>query len=127
LSNIGIKQRRVGSVTILDTDAQLRIGLKFGASGFSLTNAVGSLLEERQNQILLNLEGITTFDAESLGELVSTYLVVNKDGGQFKIFNLTQTLRDLLISTRLMSVFEVYENELQALKSFQGSPHETDE
>jgi anti-sigma B factor antagonist len=119
LSNIGIKQRRVGNVTILGTDAQLRISLKFGASGFSLTNAVRSLLEEGQNQILLNLEGITTFDADSLSELVSTYLAVNKDGGQFKIFNLTQPLRELLVSTRLLSVFEVYESESQALESFQ--------
>lgn len=119
MSNIGIKQRRVGNVTILDTDAKLRVGLKFGASGFSLTNVVGSLLEEKQNQILLNLEGIKAFDAESLGELVSSYLSVNKDGGQLKIFNLTQALRELLVTTKLVSVFELYESESQALESFQ--------
>ena len=122
MSNIGLKHRRIGNVTILDPDPQLRISLKFGASGFSLTNAVNSLLDDEHNQILLNLDGITAVDAEGMGELVSNYITVNKRGGQFKIFNLTQALRELMVTTKLAAVFEVYGSEAQALDSFHCVP-----
>jgi anti-sigma B factor antagonist len=121
VSNIGLKQRQVGNVTILDTNHQLRIGLRFGGSGFSLTNAVDSLLEENKKQILLNLAGVTSIDARGLGELVSTHIVVNEKGGQFKIFNLTQALLSLMSTTKLLTVFDVYDSESQALDSFTES------
>jgi anti-sigma B factor antagonist len=121
LSNIGIKQRRVGNVTILNTDGKLRIGLKFGGSGVPLTNAIDSLLAEGQSQILLNLEGVTSIDAKGLGELVSTYIEVKKKGGEFKIFNLTQMLRELMMTTKLLTVFDVYESELEAIDGFMSS------
>jgi anti-sigma B factor antagonist len=121
LSNIGIKQRRVGDVTILNTDGKLRIGLKFGGSGVPLTNAIDSLLEEGQNRILLNLEGVPSIDAKGMGELVSIYVTVKKTGGQFKISNLTQVLRELMMATKLLTVFDVYENELQAIDGFTSS------
>lgn len=118
MSNIGIKQRRVGNVTILNTDGKLRIGLKFGGSGVPLTNAIDSLLEEGQNRILLNLEGVTSIDAKGMGELVSNYVAVKKQGGEFKISNLTQMLRELMRTTKLLTVFDVYENETQAIEGF---------
>jgi anti-sigma B factor antagonist len=118
LSNIGIKQQRVGDVTVLHTDGKLRIGLKFGGSGVPLTNAIDSLLEEGQNRILLNLEGVTSIDAKGMGELVSNYVAVKKQGGQFKLSNLTQMLRELMITTKLLTVFDVYENEAQAIDGF---------
>ena len=120
VSNIGIQQRRVESVTILNTDGGVRIGLRFGASSVSLTSAVDSLLEQGQTHILLNLEGVAAIDARGLGELVSTYVVVQKSGGQFKLFNLTPMLRELMLTTKLLTVFDVYENEAQALDSFKG-------
>jgi len=118
MTNIGIKERRVDNVTILDADGKIRIGLRFGGSRVSLPKAVDSLLEEGQNQILLNLEGVASIDASGLGELVSTYVAVNKKGGQFKLFNLTQMLRELMTSTKLLTFFDVYENESQAVESF---------
>jgi len=120
VSNIGIKERRVGSVTILNTDGEIRIGLRFGGSSVSLPSAVDSLLEQGQRHILLNLEGVVSIDARGLGELVSTYVVVTKSGGQFKLFNLTQVLRELMMTTKLLTVFDVYENESQAIDSFEG-------
>ena len=81
MTNIGIKERRVGKVTILDTDDQTRVGLRFGASTVPLPKAIQSLLEEGQNQILLNLAGVAYIDASGLGELVSTYITVNESGG----------------------------------------------
>ena len=121
MNNIGIRERRVDNVIILDADGKIRIGLRFGGSSVSLPKAVDSLLEEGQNQILLNLEGVASIDANGLGELVSTYVTVNKNGGQFKLFNLTQMLRELMTKTKLMTFFDVYENESQAVESFKNA------
>jgi anti-sigma B factor antagonist len=120
VSNIGIKERRVGSVTILSADGEIRIGLRFGGSSVSLPSAVDSLLEQGQRHILLNLEGVASIDARGLGELVSSYMVVTRSGGQFKLLNLTHTLRELMMTTKLQTVFDVYESESQAVASFAG-------
>lgn len=118
MSNIGIKERRVGDVIILDTDHKIRIRLRLGGSSVSLLKAIDSLLEKGQNQILLDLGGVSSIDARGLGELVSTYVAVSKTGGQFKLFNLTQMLQQLMTTTKLLTVFDVYESESQALGSF---------
>ncbi len=118
MSDIGIRERQVGNVTILDTDGQVRIGLRFGGSSVPLSRAVDFLLEKGANQILLNLEGASTVNARVLGEIVSTYVTVNKKGGQFKLFNLKPLVRELMMTTKLMTVFDVYENESQAVDSF---------
>jgi anti-sigma B factor antagonist len=120
VSNIGIKERRVGSVTILNADGGIRIGLRFGGSSVSLPSAVDSLLEQGHHHILLNLDGVVSIDARGLGELVSTYIAVTRSGGQFKLFNLTQMLRELMRATKLLTVFDVYENEFQAIDSFKA-------
>jgi len=120
MTNIGIKERRVGKVTILDTDGQARVGLRFGASTVPLPKAIQSLLEEGQNQILLNLAGVACIDASGLGELVSTYITVNENGGQIKLVNLTQRVSELMTSTKLLCVFDTYETELEALDSFEN-------
>ncbi len=118
MSDIGIRERHVGNVTILDTDGQVRIGLRFGGSSVPLSKAVDSLLEKGANQILLNLEGASSVNAGGLGEIVSTYVAVNKDGGQFKLLNLKPLVRELMMTTRLLTIFDVYENESQAVESF---------
>jgi len=118
LNNLGIKQRRVGSVTILDADHILRISLKFGISGVSLERAVDSLLTLGQHQILLNLNGIRMIGAKGLGELVSIYGKVFNDGGQFKLLNLTPPVRQLISATNLSEVFDFYESEQDAIESF---------
>ena len=120
MSNLGIKERRVGSVTILSADGEIRIGLRFGGSSVSLPSAVDSLLEQGQRHILLNLEGVGSIDARGLGELVSSYMVVTRSGGQFKLLNLTHMLRELMVTTKLQTVFDVYETESQAVASFAG-------
>src|SRR5260370_27361939 len=120
VSNIGIKERRVGSVTILSADGEIRIGLRFGGSSVSLPSAVDSLLEQGQHHILLNLEGVASIDARGLGELVSTYMVVTRSGGQFKLLNLTQMLRELLMTHKIQTLFDLYETETHAVDSFAG-------
>lgn len=119
MSNIGIKQRQVGRVTILDADGKGRIGLRFGGSTVPLPKAVQSLLDEGRNQIVLNLAGVAYIDAGGLGELVSTHITVNEYGGHIKLLNLTETLRELMKTTKLLTLFDVYRNEAEAILSFQ--------
>ncbi len=118
MSDIGIKERQVGPVTILETDAQVRISLRFGGSSVPLSKAVDSLLDKGVHWILLNLEAAASVNARALGELVSNYVVVTKSGGQFKLFNLRPLVRELMMTTKLLSVFDVYESESQAIESF---------
>jgi len=118
MTNIGIKERRVEGVTILDADGQGRICLRFGASTVPLPKAVQSLLEEGQNHILLNLAGVSYIDAGGLRELVSTCITVNENGGQIKVVHLTKELRELMANTKVLTLFDVFENESQAVDSF---------
>jgi anti-sigma B factor antagonist len=117
VSELGIKERRVGNVTILDTDALMRVRLRFGGSSVTLANAVAALLTAGQKQILLNLEGVRAISAKALGELVSTHLVVKQDGGEFRLFNLTPTVRQMMLVTNLLAVFGLYESEKDAIES----------
>ena len=120
MTNIGIKERQVGSVTILDIDGNGRIGLRFGASTVPVPKAVQSLLEEGHHHILLDLAGVGSLDAGGLGELVSTYITVNENGGQIKLLHLTETLRELMTTTKLLTIFDIYDTESEALDSFEN-------
>ena len=118
MSELGIKERRVGQVTILETDALMRVDLRFGRSSVTLASAVEALLAGGQKHILLNLHGVKTINAKTMGDLVSLHLTVNQRGGQLKLFNLTPMVQQLMRVTNLLAVFTLYENEKQALQSF---------
>lgn len=118
MSELGIKERRVGQVTILETDALMRVDLRFGRSSVTLASAVEALLAGGQKNILLNLHGVKAINAKTMGDLVSLHLTVNQRGGQFKLFNLTPMVQQLMRVTNLLAVFTLYENEKQALQSF---------
>jgi anti-sigma B factor antagonist len=117
-SNLGFRERRVGSATILDADAQLRIKLRFGGSSVPLADAAESLMAAGQTQILLNLDGVSSLGAQSLGELVSAFVTVKDRGGELKIFNLAPTVRQMMQVTNLFAVFGLYESEADAIDSF---------
>ena len=118
MNTLGIRQRRVGAITVLETYSVLRVALKFGTSGVSLETAVDSLLESGERQILLDLNGIRSIAAKELGELVAIYVTVTRNGGEFKLFNLTPTLRQLMDATKLSEVFAFYDTEEEAIASF---------
>lgn len=114
MNNLNINDRQVGNVTILDIDGNLRIG----EGSAVLHKAIRRLLEEGQNQILLNLSHVTYIDSSGLGELVAGYVASRKSGGQIKLLHLTQRVRELMMITKLLTVFDSYENESEALDSF---------
>ncbi len=109
-----IKERVVGEVTILDLMGRITIG----EGSVQLRDAVSRLLEAGRNRIILNLEGVTYVDSSGIGELVSRYTTTKNQGGQLKLLKLTKKIKDLLMITRLLTVFEIYEDEQSALASF---------
>ncbi len=109
-----IKQRRVGAVTILDLDGEVRTG----GSRDALHDAIGRLLGEGRNQILLNLARVYAIDASGLGELLLSNVDLNKDGGQLKLLQPTPALREMMTITKLLSVFDIYESESEAVAGF---------
>ena len=115
MAELNINERQAGDVTVLDMSGKITIG----EGSVALRTAIRRLLEEGKKRILLNLAGVSYIDSSGIGELVSSYTAIGKEeGGQLKLLNLTQKLRDLLTITKLLTVFDVYESEAEALNSF---------
>ena len=114
MAELNIKERQAGDITILDMDGKVTIG----EGSVALRTAIRRLLEENKKKILLNLGKVGYIDSSGIGELVSSYTAINKEGGELKLLNLTQKLQDLLTITKLLTVFDVYESEEEALASF---------
>jgi len=114
--NLYINERRMGNVTVLDLKGRVRIG----GGTVSLHKSIRCLVAEGKTEILLNLAGVTHIDSSGLGELISSHITVNDKGGQIKLIHLTESLRELMIITKLLTVFDVYDDEPEALLSFTG-------
>lgn len=109
-----INERRVGSVTVLDLDGEIRTG----GSRVALHDAIGALLREGRNRILLNLNGLSTIDASGLGELISSHVALHENGGELKLLHLTRALREMMTMTKILTIFDVHEDEAEALAGF---------
>jgi anti-sigma B factor antagonist len=114
MSTLNIQERRIGDVTVLDMDGNIRIG----GSNAALKNAISGLVAEGRNQIVLNLARVAYIDSSGLGELISGHVTLNNKGGEIKLLNLTQRLQELMTITKLLTIFEVYDNESRAVESF---------
>jgi len=79
---------------------------------------IGNAISAGKNKILLDMSGVTTIDSSGIGELVGSYTTVANRGGKLKLLHLPAKLNELLHVTQLITVFEVYENEAEALASF---------
>lgn len=89
----------------------------FGDETASLRETVKNLLGENL-QVVLNLGGVSYIDSGGLGTLVGLYTSAKAAGGNVKLANLTQRVRDQLVLTKLVTVFEFYDSEEQAVASF---------
>jgi anti-sigma B factor antagonist len=114
MAELKILERQEGDVTVLDMSGRITIG----EGSVALRSAVRRLLEEGKKHILLNLAGVGYIDSSGIGELVSSYTAINKEGGQLKLLSLTQKLQDLLTITKLLTVFDAYDTEPEALSNF---------
>jgi anti-sigma B factor antagonist len=83
-----------------------------------LHRSIRSLVLEKKTQIILNLAGVTFIDSCGLGELVASQVSVENKGGEIKLIGLTDQLRELFRATRLLAVFDIYANEVEAIESF---------
>ena len=115
MAELNINQRQAGDITILDLDGDVRIG----DSSTALRGAIRNLVAAGNNKILLNLAGVKYIDSSGIGELIANYTTVSRQGGQLKLLNLTDRIQNLLVITKLLTVFDAYDNEAEALKSFQ--------
>ena len=112
-----IEERIVNEVTILDLKGKITLG----EGDEALKDKINSLILQNRKRILLNLEDVPYIDSAGLGEIVRTFTTVSRQGGSLKLLNLTKRITDLLSITKLLTVFETYDNENDAVRSFAAS------
>jgi len=112
-----IEERAVGDVVVLDLKGKITLG----EGDELLKDKVNSLVNQGHRKILLNLGGVPYIDSAGLGEVVRTYTTVSRQGGSLKLLNLTKRITDLLSITKLLTVFETFESENEAVQSFSAS------
>lgn len=109
-----LSRRKKDDVAIVDLKGKILIG-----DGIDiLREEINNLIEEKEKKILLNFKNVPYLDSTGLGEVVRSYTSVKKSGGSIKIINLTQKVEDLLSVTKLITVFETFEDEDKAIASF---------
>ena len=109
-----VQMRNIGDVRILDCCGKIRLG----EGTISIRNVVSDALESGMKKIILNLEEIRSIDSSGVGELMRAYTAVANEGGQLKLLHLTRRVRELLAITKLLTIFEVFDDEPAALASF---------
>ena len=113
--NLYINERRVEDVTILDLKGRERI-----RSAMSLHESIRCLAREGKVQVILDLAWVNHIDSGGLGELVSSHVTLDEKGGALKLMHLTESVHKLMTVTKLLTVFDVYDDEQEALASFVG-------
>ena len=89
-----------------------------GEGDEALKDKVNSLVHQGRRKIVLNLAEVPYIDSAGLGEIVRTYTTVSRQGGSLKLLNLTKRIEDLLSITKLLTVFDTFDSEAEAIKSF---------
>ncbi len=121
MSKLKIVRRQNKNVCILDLEGTIKIG---DDSLLFRTN-LRSLIRDGEKNILLNLKDVTYIDSSGLGELVSGFSSLQKNGGDMKLLNLTDRVSELMMITKLLTVFEIYDDEKTAIDSFEkAADHE---
>jgi anti-sigma B factor antagonist len=112
-----IESRVAGDVILLDLKGKMILG----EGDELLKDKVSSLIQQGHRKILLNLAAVPYVDSAGLGEIVRTYTTVSRIGGSLKLLNLTKRVHDLLAITRLLTVFETFDSEDDAVRSFSSA------
>ena len=109
-----IEKRKKGDVVILDLKGKILIGDGIDV----LRDSINSTVSEKETRVLLNFSEVPYLDSTGLGEVVRSYTSIKKAGGTVKIVNLTNKVKDLLSVTKLLTVFDTFEDEDKAIASF---------
>jgi len=114
MAELNISVRQAGDVAILDLGGKVTIG----EGSIALRTAVRNLIAEGKTKVLLNMSDISYCDSSGIGELVSSFSAIQREGGTMKLLNLTKKLKELMSITKLLTVFDNFEDEETALASF---------
>jgi len=109
-----IVERTVSDVTVLDLKGKMTLG----EGDELLKDKINSLLASGKKKLLLNLEAVPYIDSAGLAEVVRTYTTVSRQGGSLKLINLTKRIEDLLSITKLLTVFDTFDSEAEAISSY---------
>ncbi len=109
-----IDKRTVGDVQVLDCRGEITLG----EGTMTIRDTIREVLKNGKKKIVLNLAEVTHIDSSGISELVSTLAMVTDQGGQLKLMKLTKKIQGLLAITNLLSVFQVHNDEQEAIKSF---------
>ena len=112
-----ITERSVGDVMILDVKGKITLG----EGDELLKDKVNSMVNQGQYKIILNLADVPYLDSAGLGEVVRAYTTVSRQGGSLKLLGLTKRITDLLSITKLLTVFDTFDSENDAVRSFSAS------
>ena len=110
-----IWERTVGDVVIVDVSGKVTLG---DGGDIVLKDKIQSLVQQGKTKVLLNLSEVSYVDSAGLGEIVQAYGAVTKNGGALKLVNTTKRIKDLLAITKLLTVFETFDSEADAVTSF---------
>jgi len=110
-----LEQRIVGNVAVVKVTGDITLNK---GGDVLLKDKVQSLIHQGHKQLLIDLSGVSYVDSAGLGELVQAYATTKNRGGALKLLNVTKRLRDLLVVTKLLTVFEAFDDEAAALASF---------
>jgi anti-sigma B factor antagonist len=111
---MNISQRLIGNVAVIDLSGRVVLGEGIE----TLRDKINSLLHQSHRNLVLNLSGVDYLDSAGLGEIVSSYATVRRHGGSIKLVGLTSRIRDLLSITKLLTVFDTFDAEQDAVRSF---------
>jgi anti-sigma B factor antagonist len=106
--------RQVEGVSVVDMSGRITLG----EGSVVLRDTIRDLIGKGQKKILLNLGDVTYIDSSGIGELVSAFTAVRREGGELKLLNLTKKVHDLLQITKLYTVFDIKDDEATAIKAF---------
>ena len=113
-----ISERTVGDVVIVDVSGKVTLG---DGGDVVLKDKMQSLVQQGRKKVLLNLAEVSYVDSAGLGQIVQSYATIMKNGGSLKLLNVTKRIKDLLSITKLLTVFETFDSEAEAVSSFSAT------
>jgi anti-sigma B factor antagonist len=118
MTNLNITERQNGFITILDLNGKIRLG----DGCRELHEALRLLVKKGEKKILLNMANVSLIDSSGLGELVAGYTTLEKNEGEMKLLHLSDRVHGLMTMTKLLTVFDAFDNETEAVNSFEPLP-----